>query len=124
MVAVPHNGRFDRNDAGPFVTALLWAETDGAAKRAKLMEIEADDPGAASSAPRDLLPGPATTYGDIARTLEQQGRAFQEYAEYRVARDGAFIHRTIEAAPYAFFFRKLEHDDSDRCYAIRFTLAE
>lgn len=122
LIAVPHNDRFERNERGPFVTAVLWAETNGAAKRAKLMQIETDDSQGPSPTPDDLLPEHARTYGEIVAVLKRRGEEFQEYAEYRVATDGAFVHRTIEAFPYSFFFRKVEHDASDSCYAIQYTL--
>jgi hypothetical protein len=122
LLAVSHNERFERDEKGPFVTGLLWAETDGAAKRATLMEIEADDSRDASSPPEDLVPEGARSYGEIVKALKRQGQSVQEYAEYRVATDGAFVHRTIEAGAQSFFFRKVEHDDFDPCYAIRYTL--
>jgi hypothetical protein len=122
LIAVPHNERMERDEKGPFVTGLLWAETDGAAKRAKQMEVEADDSRHTSSPPADLLPGNARSYGEIIAALKRQGQSFQEYAEYRVATDGAFVHRTVETGLYSFFFRKVEHDDLDPCYAIQYTL--
>lgn len=55
------------------------------------------------------------------RLSERYGN-FLESATYRVAKDGAFVHRNISAAPYTFFFRSRKDDDDDRCYAIEYRL--
>lgn len=122
VIAVPYNERFERTENAPFVTILLWAPTDGAAKRAKLMEIEADDL-AVSPPPEVLLPKSASsTYGSIVQTLRKGGSPVEEWADYRVAKDGAFVHRTLSAPPHAFHFRSREEDQGEPCYAINYRL--
>ena len=45
-----------------------------------------------------------------------------ESATYRVAKDGAFVHRVISVAPYSYFFRGRRNDHDDLCYAIEYRL--
>jgi hypothetical protein len=90
------------------------------------MDIEADDaaerPDVEPAPPPELLlAGGDPTYGAILAEVKTQryGR-YLESASYRVAKDGAFVHRSISVAPFAFFFRSREDDDSDPCYAIEY----
>lgn len=112
-------GSLEKDPSGPFATGVVWAVSDGALRRALLMEIEADD-GATASAPEDLLPeNGATTYSTILKGLRNaKPRVCQEKAAYRIASDGLFVHRIIETEQFSFFFRKVEHDDSDLPYVI------
>jgi hypothetical protein len=123
LVCLPYDERFEAAAGERFVTALLWAASDGAARRAHLMEIEADDL-ATGPAPGELLPpGQPQAYGAIMAALKTSGcRNYIERASYRIAKDGAFVHRAIDAPPYSFFFRNPEDDDSDRCYAVQYRL--
>lgn len=123
VTCVPYNRQLEEIEGGLFVTTLLWAESDGAAKRVQLMEIEADQP-KDSRPPADLLlHGQPVTYGEIIRELQRGAYgAFREWADYRIARDGAFVQRTIDIPPISFYFRKPEDDDADRCYAIQYRL--
>lgn len=128
LICPPSNERFERPPGIPgFIAALLWAQYEGAARRAILMDVEADKPELRplpEPPPSELLlPGASDTYGSIVAELrtERHGK-FLESATYRVARDGAFIHRNISAAPYTFFFRSRKDDDNDRCYAIEYRL--
>jgi hypothetical protein len=127
LICPPYNERFERvSGIAAFLGALLWAPNDGAARRAALMDIEADSPGirpvAESLPPRELLPSSGSTkYGAILGELRAaSSRRYLETASYRVATDGAFIHRTISSVPYTFFFRNRKDDDSDPCYAIEY----
>lgn len=122
VTCVPYDRQLQETDGGPFVTTLLWAEADGAAKRAQLMQIEADE-SADLRPPRELLlRGEPSTYGEITRELQDGGYGrINEWAEYRLATDGAFVHRTINCPPLSFYFRTLG-DDADPCYAIQYKL--
>jgi hypothetical protein len=110
---------FEKDPDGPFVMGVVWAASDGAARRALLMEIESDD-GAMHSVPNDFLPASdATTYSTILQGLKNVNpRVCQETAAYRIASDRRFIHRIIETERFAFFFRNPKHDDSELPYAI------
>jgi hypothetical protein len=128
LICPSSNERFERLPGIPgFVAALLWAQHEGAARRAILMETEADRPELRPPPepppPELLLPGVDDTYGSILAELRtQRDGSVLTSAAYRVARDGAFIHRKIGAAPYTFFFRNRKDDDADPCYAIEFRL--
>jgi hypothetical protein len=65
------------------------------------------------------------TYGEIVHELKKGHLGeYEETASYRIASDGAFVHRHITTAAFTFHFRKREHDDSEPCYAIEYRLRE
>lgn len=127
LICPPYNEHFERVPGiGGFLGSLLWAPNDGAARRAALMDIEADSaekrPKVEPPPPLDLLlPGGPTAYGAILAEVkaERYGRHL-ESASYRVAKDGAFVHRSISAGAFTFFFRNRKDDDNDPCYAIEY----
>jgi hypothetical protein len=124
VTCVSYNRRLEEVEGGLFVTMVLWAETDGAARRAQLMEIEADQHADVHPPPEMLLRGQPVIYGEILRELKRGNYGeFREWADYRVATDGAFVQRTVNIPPLSFYFRKLEEDDSERCYAIQYRLS-
>ena len=91
------------------------------------MEVEADKPEfrpVREHPPLELLPSSGgDTYGSIIGELRsEEHRNFLESATFRVAKDGAFVHRNISAPPYTFFFRSRKEDDNDSCYAIEYRL--
>lgn len=113
-------GSLEADSSGPFVNGLVWAPSDGAVRRALLMEIESDD-GVIATVPDDFLPAKsiAATYGELLQKLKDgKPRVCQEKAAYRVASDGRFIHRMIETEQYSYFFRNNTYDDSELPYAI------
>jgi hypothetical protein len=127
LICPPYNEHFERlpGIAG-FLGSILWAPHDGAARRAALMDIEGDEATTRPAVetpppPALLLPDRATTYGAILNQLKKarHGRLL-ESASYRVAKDGAFVHRSISAVPFTFFFRNRKDDDNDPCYAIEY----
>src|SRR4051812_27063571 len=70
LICPPVNERFERVAGVPgFVAAILWAHYDGAARRAILMEVEADKPEfrpVREHPPLELLPSSGgDTYGSI-----------------------------------------------------------
>jgi hypothetical protein len=114
----------EETPGGPFITAFLWACSEGAAKRAYLNEIESDDQ-VNISPPSDILPSPdKKTYKEILKGLKELGcKSVMEHSGYRIVSDGAFIHRVIESEIAAFFFRKPEHNASEIPYAIQWNLS-
>lgn len=105
------------------VAAVVWAESEGAARRAALQQIEADQP-TDSQPPAEVLLKPGMNrYGDI----REAGRAgslgsMLEAASYR-GRDGLFVDRRINLPRWTFHFRRPESDDSEPCYAVQVRLA-
>lgn len=109
---------------GPFLMTLLWACNEGAARKAHLSGIEEDTNQKTLQPPQALLPrGLSCTYGDILQDLKTlRGRDPLEHASYRIAKDGAFIHRVIETKEFSFYFRSPKHDDQEQPYAIKYSL--
>ncbi len=106
----------------PFVSALLWACSDGAALRAVSKEKEKDD-NLVCPPPSELVPSTdSITYGQILSRLKFQGvRGILEWAAYRMT-DGDFIHRVIASEIADYYFRGLDDDDDEIPYAILWKL--
>jgi hypothetical protein len=127
LICPPHNEQLATiPGVAGFLGSLLWAPNDGAARRAALMDVEADAvekrPRVEPPPPPELLLSPdATAYGVIlARAKSGRHGRHLESASYRIGRDGAFVHRSISVGPTTFFFRSRKDDDSDPCYAIEY----
>lgn len=105
--------------SAPYVVGVYCAPDDGAAKRAIVLMIE-EDHGAVLNAPSAFLPpGASARYGSIRIALKKMApKVFLETAGYRIAKDGAFVHRMIETERFAFFFRQPKYDDHEPPYAI------
>lgn len=112
-------GTLEKDPAGPFLTGVVWATDDGAAERAIYRDIEADS-GSTVSIPKDFLPQDSgSTYADILKSIKRQNpKVCQEKASYRIATDGAFVHRIIETEEFSFFFRSLRYEDNEEPYAV------
>jgi hypothetical protein len=95
----------------------------GAARRAILEDVESDVilKNAVPPDPVLLEPG-GTNYDRIVMCLAASGNPFVETADYRIARDGAFIHRCISSFGRDFYFRSKEKDPQERPYAIKYRL--
>ena len=78
----------------PKLVSILWATSDGAARRVYSDEIESDDLQTALP-PRELLPlGADCSYVQIVKSLKASGaRGISESASYRIMTDGLFIHK-------------------------------
>ena len=102
-----------------FLTGVLWAVDEGAARRAVLYDIEADC-GFQTEAPRDFLPeGALPIYRDILESLQQRDhKIYPEIAVYRAATDGRLVHRMIETKREAFYFRSADRSDLESPYAV------
>jgi hypothetical protein len=115
-------GTLEEDPSGPFIYGIVLAASDGAIRRAFLMDIESDGGEKLINVPTEFLPSGgavAATYGEILRGLKNdKPKTCFETASYRIATDGRFIHREIETERFTFFFRNPEHDDSEAPYAI------
>jgi len=88
------------------------------------MEIEADEYAEVQPPAEMLLRGGPVTYGEILRELKRSEReTFREWADYRVATDGAFVQRVVNTPPQSFCFRRPTEDHNERCYAIQHRLS-
>lgn len=112
---------FVHSPDAPFVTGVFFIPDDGAARRVSALAIE-EDQGAPLTVPSCVLPDNATAeYGNVLAALRRmRPRVCQETAAYRIAKDGKFVHRTIETERYTFYFRGPEHDDKEQPYAVLF----
>lgn len=124
LICVPHGRDLRRVEGKRFITTLMWAESDGAARRAQLLDIEADEPKIVRPPDALLSLGGAASYGAIVDYLRKSAVRFQESASYRVGSDGAFVHRNILAPPYSFHFRGRDDIDKEDCYAIKYMLPD
>ena len=124
LIAMPHDRDCTPSSRPPHVTTVMWADSDGAARRALRGRIEADNERLGLTPPAALLLAPGVlTYGDIVAVFASRRHGdFEERAEYRIATDGAFIHRVISARLLSFFFRSRKHDNDEAPYAIQYVL--
>lgn len=106
------------------VTAVVWAESEGAARRAVLQQLEADQPTDAQPPAEMLLKPGMKRYGEI-REAGRTGSfgSMLEAASYR-SRDGLFVDRRINLPRWTFHFRGLESHDTEPCYAILVRLSD
>ena len=116
-VVVPHDAGFrpDAPDA-PFISALVRAPDISAARRAVLLEVEGDRGCALAALPEELAAG-RLTYRGLLERLTQSGEGAREFASYRAASDGAFVHRVVESGNLSFYFRDVGNPD-EIAYAI------
>jgi hypothetical protein len=120
LYTVPHDHRLrNASNGARFVSMVLWAETEGAARRALLGEVEADLRDGTRRPPGELLPaGAAGMYGDIRAALRAEKQEMREFAEYRIATDGVFLHRVIQSESTLYYFRNDESDETERPFAV------
>ena len=113
------NKEFTQSSDAPFVTGIFFAPDDGAVRRATALAIE-EDTGAPLVLQPKLFPGEtAFEYGSILEELlRMRPKTLQETASYRIAKDGKFVHRTIETECYTFYFRGAEHNDREPPYTV------
>ena len=106
------------------VTAAVWAESEGAARRAVLQQLEADESKDSRPPEGVLLRRGLERYGGI-REAGRTGSSgnMLEAASYR-GRDGLFIDRRINFPRWTFHFRGGEDDDAARCYAVEVRLPD
>ncbi|MFL6247284.1 MAG: hypothetical protein ACJ74H_14730 [Thermoanaerobaculia bacterium] len=91
----------------PYITMAIWAETDGAALRAAdgALEVDVELPHATPAAVL-LPPGSIPEYRSILAGLRRRRDNVLESAEYRIAIDGAFLHKVIRGDKGSYFFRR------------------
>lgn len=123
VVALPHFSDMTPTPGHLWVTMAVWAESDGAARRAELMEVEADELGDLDP-PAELLVGGSREYGALVGGARASRLDPIETGVYRVGSDGAFVHRKLSAANAAWLFRSRRHEDHDVCYAIETRLRD
>ena len=123
VLAMPYRADLVRDpDNGPFVTVVIWAVSEGAARRVCLLEREQDDD-APGAPPAAMLPPSCTpTYGCVLEAVRILGAAPVESASYRVASDGAFLYRSIAVGRWSYHFRGRDDDSGETPFVIQFRL--
>jgi len=109
------------------VWRLLWAGTEGAARRCFLRDVEADRDQSEIIPPRELLlPGGDPTYGGIIKAAEAGGLEFGESgAEHQGYPPFLFVHDNLIVRPHhRFFFRGLRRSKKEIPYAIDYDLRD
>jgi hypothetical protein len=123
-LALPYNERLESSDpASPYLGEVLWAPTDGAARRVLSMDVESDDPISSMAPPADLaqhLLG--NSHGELKANARRVGIQLSERASYRIAGDGAFVYKALEAGNITYFFRKRRSDAKEKPFAISIRL--
>jgi hypothetical protein len=123
IVCVPYDARMTPLVGEHSITIAVWAETDGAARRAVLQDLTSD-------VSEDVLPPDEMTlsgrvkYGDIAKVAKTGvfGSAL-ESASYRFS-DGQFTDRRITLPAWTFHFRGRRDDPQEKVYAVQHPLRD
>jgi hypothetical protein len=107
-----------RGNAGgvPYLTMVLWADSDDAALRVTDAQGASVVKHASNmEPPPELLPpGAAPTYSSLIDALRNSGEEFLETGEYRIATDGAFLHKVVWSSYGNYYFRSPE-ELADEC---------
>ena len=110
---------------GPYVTILLWAESDGAAKRAMLQDLEADKDRSNLAPPAEMLyQTGCVTYRQLIAHLKHIGK-FQPYTvtgSYRIIKGGDFTATHVNVDNWVFMFRSQKVKAEEPPFAIQFRL--
>jgi len=101
----------------PFVTLLLWAATDEAARRCTLVEPQAQVPRTSKVPPAVLLLGSDGRYSSLLETKVVRGVGnLAEQAIYD--NSGNFVHKVIAIKGFSFYFIERVVTDDEMPYAI------
>jgi hypothetical protein len=123
-VVVEYNESLEPKDPrAPFIALLMWAPSDGAAKRAALGVAELDD-GVVGNPPPEIALGEANATYE--RMLRAKGPGAisppVREATYRGKPDRNFVHRVINFGRLEFYFRGRDPDPNERAYAVKVKL--
>ena len=126
LFLVDYNVAYNKTkENGPFATLLFWTGNDGSAKRAFSRKIEEDKEQSIIIPPTEMLPSKeVNTYEKIINELKKNKSTYMETASYRIATDGAYIHKEISVIPYTYYFRKREDDNNEVPYTISYKLQQ
>jgi hypothetical protein len=121
---VVDSDRSGNEENAPYITMAIWAETDGAALRAADGALEADVELRHATPVAILLPpGSIPEYCSILAGLRRRRENVLESAEYRIATDGAFLHKVIRGDKGSYFFRRNDIVASEKPFAITYRLS-
>jgi hypothetical protein len=109
-------------ESGPYVTRIIWGETDGAVLRAVSLALEEDSPDLTAVPPTEMSPiGKLPEYAAVHREIPKDPGA-AAFATYRIATDGVFIDGVIVLSGYELHFRSRSPSGPDLPYVIVYRL--
>lgn len=122
LFLVPYNRELVETDEAPYISLVIWGQSEGAVRRAYCQEIEKDNMLQEYEPPNEmLLPTGSRTYKDILNDAKtEMFGTWMEAATYRIVSDGKFIHKTIEVGNFIFHFRNNEDDQDEKPYVISY----
>src|SRR5262249_51152726 len=125
VFTVPYDRDLTPGRGEEFVTIVLWASTDGAAKRVMNFNIEADADQTPSIPPSEMIPVPdARSYAEILAGLNSGDYGkYTETSSFRIASDGKRIYNAIEIKCWTVCFRAIEKDGSTSPFAVMYGLS-
>ncbi len=120
LFLVPYNRELVETDEAPYISLIIWGQSEGAVRRAYCQEIENDNLQHESVPPNEmLLPTGSRTYREILQDAKTKNFGpWMENSTYRLVSDGKFIHKTIEVGN--FHFRNNEDDPNEMPYVISY----
>ena len=123
LLCTPYDGQLRPLGRDVAVAAIVWAESEGAARRAVLQQLEADEARDVQPPAAVLLRPGVERYAEIRETA-RTGRfgSMLQAASYRNS-DGLFVDRRINLPRWTFHFRNREDNNFERCYAVQVRLA-
>ena len=118
IVCVPYDARMAPLADDYSITIVVWAETDGAARRAVLQDLEADVR-ESTLPPHAMTLNGCVRYGDLAAAAKAGGLgSVLESASYRFS-DGKFSDRRITLPVWTFHFRGQRNNAQEKVYAVQ-----
>lgn len=120
LSAVPYDKYLESDSE--HITQMIWAQTDGAAKRIWDMCIESDEVSEARCPSLFSLGLSLPNYSNLLTVLtEKYPGQTMESASYRIATDGKFVKKTIGANNYEFYFRCIEENPFELPFAASYS---
>jgi len=117
MQVSPFKGGDYQNTAdSPYAVAALICPDKSSAERIIQFDIE-NDVGSTLDFNEFFLKVP-NSYSEILSFVKQENASFiNESASYRIAKDGAFLFKSIETEKYKFYFRNPVDSDFEKPFA-------
>jgi hypothetical protein len=125
LFLVPYDHHFKHEDMGPYISQALWAQSEGAVRRAYLNEIDADPGDNGELPPSSFCLEPHIfCYRDILESAKSK-----KYGSYLVhasypfmgeGKDAPFLHKTISVSDFKFHFRSRDDNPSEHPYVIAY----
>lgn len=125
LFIVPYNRDFEGQETGPYISMALWAQSEGAVRRAYMREIHADQGDNGKIPPSSFCVEPNMfSYQDILKlAMTNKYGSYMEHASYPYmgeGKDAPFLHRTVSVSGFEFHFRSRDDDKNETPYVIAY----